>query len=79
MLNNLSFLQALKSKTIWAVLGMVALNGVNAIAADPTSALAMFHLEPQTDALVTAVLGVVAAYGRMRPKQGIPGKDPTVR
>lgn len=73
---NLSFWQAFKSKTIWAVVGAVALNGVNAAAADPNSFVAALHLQPNTAALVTAILGVVAVYGRMRPVQGVPGKDP---
>jgi len=76
VLHNLSFFQTLKSKTIWAVVGMVAVNAANTISADPASAVASLHLQPQTAALVTALLGVWAAYSRIRPTQGVPGRDP---
>ena len=73
---NLSFLQALKSKTVWAAAGLVIFNGLNAAAADPTSTIAQLHLSGNAAEAVNLLLGAVALYGRMRPTQGVPGKDP---
>lgn len=71
---NLSLGQALKSKTIWAAIGVVALNGLNAAAANPSSVVAALHLDPQWQAIANGILAAVAIYGRSRPVQGVPGK-----
>ena len=68
-MGKLSFLQVLKSKTVWTVLGGVALQGVQAVASDPTSVLAAAHLSPGTNATATAALGVLAILFRANPAQ----------
>lgn len=67
---NLSILQALKSKTVWAALGLVVVNGLNSVAADPNSTIAALHLSGNQADIANLILGAVAIWGRMRPKQG---------
>jgi hypothetical protein len=68
-MGSLSFLQILKSKTVWTVLAGVALQGVQVAAADPASTLAVLHLSPQANATATTVLGALAIAFRANPAQ----------
>lgn len=69
---NLSIIQAFKSKTVWAAVGMIAFNGVQALAQNPDSAVAALHLTGDQATLVNWALAGVAIWGRMHPKQGVP-------
>ena len=71
-MHNLDILQALKSKTIWAAIGLVVVNGLNAISADPHSTVAALHLTGNQAEIANVLLGAIAIWGRMRPKQGVP-------
>lgn len=72
---NLSFLQALKSKTVWAAIGLIVLNGLNAASANPASTIASLHLTGNQADIANLVLGALAVWGRMRPKQGVSAKS----
>lgn len=69
---NLSIIQALKSKTVWAALGMVVTTGLTTISQDPNSAISALHLTGNQAAVANLLLGAVALWGRTRPKQGVP-------
>ena len=68
---NLSILDALKSKTIWAAIGLVVINGLNAAAQNPASTVHALQLTGNQADIANLVLGAVAIWGRMRPKQGV--------
>ena len=61
-----------KSKTVWAGIATIAVGafGIDGVSPD--------ELAAQADKIITAVLGVIAIYGRLTAKTEIGKKDPEV-
>lgn len=66
---SLSWLQTLKSKTVWTIAAGLAQQWIQYASSDPDGALAPFHLAPATNAAMAAAISALAIAFRKNPTQ----------
>lgn len=62
---KLTFLQTLKSRTVWTVIALVLINGIPSV---------RDLLPEQSIPFIDMVLGILAVYFRALPSQGVEAK-----